>query len=242
MSSVAWTAFDEGFLHAYQWSQALAGGAALPHEAAPVQLGPGEVAHARIGPVGISGYFGEDKQYRSSFFLIGGPVGLAVTGAASLAHNASKKAEAQRAAVPSWHQLGTAEIVVTNQRLIATGSGRTESLWYAEIGPLQLTPGRGGAPGVQLQPADRPLLRLESPGAPLLYVFVHYLVDGQAPGRPDARGTARARPAAGPAPLGRAPGNTPAIASDASVRLPRRDDKLRVRQPQGIRLACVASR
>ena len=184
MSAVEWTAFDEGFLNAYQWGQALAGGAALPQEVAPVQLGPGEVAHARIGPVGISGYFGEDKQYRSSFFLIGGPVGLAVTGAASLAHNASKKAAAQKAAVPRWHQLGTAEVVVTSQRLIATGSGRTESLWYAEIGPVQLSPGRGGAPGVQFQPADRPLLRLEAPGAPLLFVFVLYLVDGQAPGLP----------------------------------------------------------
>src|SRR4029077_18212284 len=92
MSSVAWTTFDEGFLHAYQWSQALVGGAALPREAAPIQLGPGEVAHARIGPVGISGYFGEDKQYRSSFFLIGGPVGLAATGRATPAHNASTQA------------------------------------------------------------------------------------------------------------------------------------------------------
>ena len=184
MGAVGWTAFDEGFLNAYQWGQALAGGAALPREAAPVQLGPGEIAHARIAPVGIAGYFGEDKQYRSSFFLIGGPVGLAVTGAASLAYNASKKADAQKAAVPRWHQLGTAEVVVTSQRLIATGTGRTESLWYAEIGPLQLSPGSGGAPGVQFQPADSPLLRLEAPGAPLLYVFVHYLVDGQAPGVP----------------------------------------------------------
>ena len=184
MSAAGWTAFDEGFINAYEWSQALAGGAALPPEAAPVQLGPGEVAHARIAPVGISGFFGEDKQYRSSFFLVGGPVGLAVTGAASLAYNASKKADAQRAAVPSWHQLGTAEVVVTNQRLIAIGGGRTESLWYAEMGALQLTPGRGGAPGVQFQPSDRPMLRLEGPGAPLLYVFVHTLVDGQVPGVP----------------------------------------------------------
>ena len=55
MSAAGWTAFDEGFINAYEWSQALAGGAAMPQEAAPVQLGPGEVAHARIAPVGISG-------------------------------------------------------------------------------------------------------------------------------------------------------------------------------------------
>jgi len=182
--AAAWTVLDEGFLRAYEWAQALAGGAAMPQEAASVQLGPGEVAHARIAPVGIAGYFGQDTQYRSSFFLIGGPVGLAVTGAASLAYNASKKAEAQKAAKPSWHQLGTAEVVVTSQRLVANGSGRTESLWYAEIGPLQLVPGRGGVPGVQFQPSNRPLLRLEASWAPLLFVFVHYLVDGQAPGVP----------------------------------------------------------
>ena len=184
MSAAGWTAFDEGFIHAYEWAQALAGGAAMPQEAAPVQLGPGEVAHARIGPVGIAGYFGEDKQYRSSFFLIGGPVGLAVTGAASLAHNASKKAEAQRAAVPSWHQLGTAEVVVTNQRLVrpeAVGPNRSGT---PRSVPSSSSPGRGGAPGVQFQPSDRPLLRLEAPWAPLLFVFVHYLVDGQTPGVP----------------------------------------------------------
>ena len=184
MGVPVWTVLDEGYVRAYEWAQALAGGAAMPLEAASVQLGPGEVTHAHIAPVGISGYFGQDTQYRPSFFLIGGPVGLAVTGAASLAHNASKKAEAERAAKPSWHSLGTAEVVVTSQRLVATGSGRTESLWYAEIGPLQLVPGRGGVPGVQFQPSNRPLLRLEAPWTPLLYVFVHYLVDGRAPGVP----------------------------------------------------------
>ncbi len=205
MGVPAWTAFDEGYLRAYEWAQALAGGAAMPQEAAPFQLGPGEIAHARIAPVGISGYFGEDKQYRSSLFLIGGPVGLAVTGAASLAYNSSKKAEAQRAAVPSWHQLGTAEVVVTSQRMVATGAGRSESLWLVEIGPVQLVPGRNGAPGVQFQPSDRPLLRLEAPWAPLLYVFMHHLVDGRPPGVPvpagvleRARQQGRLRPAISP--------------------------------------------
>ena len=242
MSAVGWTAFDEGFLNAYQWAQALAGGAALPREAAPVQLGPGEVAHARIGPVGISGYFGEDKQYRSSFFLIGGPVGLAVTGAASLAYNASKKAEAQKAAVPSWHQLGTAEVVVTNQRLIATGSGRTESLWYAEIGPLQLIAGprrRARRP----VPTGGPALAQARGARCATALRVRALPRRRAgAGPPDARRTARTRPAAGPAPLGRAPATHQRSPSGASVRLPRRDDKLRARQPAGIGLACVASR
>jgi hypothetical protein len=184
VSAPAWTAYDEGYLRAYQWAGALAGGAALPQETSPTQLGPGEVAHGRFAPVGVAGYFGEDVEYRPGFFLVGGPVGLALTGAASLARNASKKAEAERAAVPRWHELGTADVVVTNQRLVATGNGQTGSFWYAEAGPLQMAAGQGGVPAVQFQPAGQPVLRLESAWAPLVYVFVHHLVDGRPPAVP----------------------------------------------------------
>jgi hypothetical protein len=149
-----------------------------------MQLGPGEVAHARFAPVAVAGYFGENKQYRSSFFLIGGPVGLALTGAASIARNESKRAEARRAAIPRWHQLGSAEIVVTNQRLVASASGQIGSFWYAEASPMQIVTGPGGIPAVQFQPSGQPPLRLESPWAPLLYVFVHHLVYGRAPAVP----------------------------------------------------------
>jgi hypothetical protein len=183
VSAAVWTDSDEGFLRAYQWSGALAGGAVLPQEAAPTQLGPGEVAHARFS-VAVSGYFGEQKEYRRSFLLVGGPVGLALTGAASVARNASKKAEAARAAVPRWHPLGPADVVVTSQRLMVSGNGQSGSIWYAETGPLQMAAGAGGMPAVQLQPAGHPVLRIESPWAPMLYVFVHYLVDGRAPGVP----------------------------------------------------------
>ena len=183
-----WSAYDDGYLQAYQWSFALAGGAALPQADAPLQLGPGEQAHLHLAPVTVVGYYGENKGYRRSFVLFGGPVGLAVTGAASLAHNASKKAEAKRAAVPHWHTLGTADLVVTNQRIALTVGGKIESVWYAETSPLQITAGAGGVPAVGLQPSDMPPLRLESPWAPLVYVFVHYLVDGQAPGVPVPEG------------------------------------------------------
>ena len=184
MNVAAWSAYDEGYLNAYQWAAALAGGAALPQEQSQVRLGPGEVAHAHIAPVHVVGYFGENAQYRKSFLLFGGPVGLAVTGAASFAHNRSQKAKAEKAAVPRWHDLGSADVVVTSQRLAVTTKGKIESLWYAETGPLQMTSGGNGIPAVQLQPSGMPVLRLESSWAPLLYVFVHYLVDGQAPGVP----------------------------------------------------------
>ena len=184
VSTAPWTAYDEGYLRAYEWAAALAGGASLPQETSALPLGPGEIAHARFAPVGVAGFFGEDRQYRPSFFLVGGPVGLALTGAASLAHNASKKQEARRAAIPRWRPLGSADLAITSQRLTLSGNGQTESFWYAETGPLQMGVGQGGVPAVQFQPAQAPMLRVESPWAPLAYVFVHRLVDGHAPGVP----------------------------------------------------------
>jgi hypothetical protein len=180
----SWSAYDEGYLRAHQWAGALNGGAPIPTEATTTRLGPGELAHAHFAPVGVAGYFGEDKEYRSSLFLIGGPVGLAVTGAASMARNAAKRREAERAAVPRWHDLGKVDLLVTNQRLLLTAKGQIQSFWYAELGPLQMTGGRGGVPAVQFQPANAPVLRLESSWAPMLYVFVHHLVDGQPPDVP----------------------------------------------------------
>jgi hypothetical protein len=184
VSVATWSAYDEGYLRAHQWARALAGGTPMPHEATTTRLGPGEVAHIRIAPVEVAGYFGEDMEYRPSLFLVGGPVGLAVTGAASMARNAAKRAEAQQAAKPRWHQLGTAEVLVTNQRMAVTGNGRRGSFWYAELSPLQFVVGRDGVPAVQFQPDDQPVLIFASAWAPMLYVFVHHAVDGRPPPLP----------------------------------------------------------
>jgi hypothetical protein len=181
VSTTTWTASDEGYLRAHQWAAALAGGAALPEEPSPVRLGPGESAHARLSPVSLSGFFGEDAGYRRSFLMIGGPVGLALTGAASVARNQAKKAEAERAAQPRWHDLGAAEVVVTGQRLVVIARGKVESLWHADTPAPQWAPARRGIPALQLQPNGMPVLRLESPWAPLAYVFVHHLLDGRPP-------------------------------------------------------------
>ncbi len=177
-----WTASDEGYLRAYQWTSALARGVAMPQQAGATGLGPGEIAHVDFRGVSVSGHFGENKEYRPSFLLVGGPVGLAVTGAASLAHNSAKKEEARRAAIPRWHMLGSVDVLMTNQRLLLTASGQSTSFWYAELTPLQLSAGAAGMPAVHFQPAGQPPLRLESPWVPLLYVFVHFVVDGKAPG------------------------------------------------------------
>lgn len=185
MSAAVWSQDDEGYLRAHQWASSLAAGAALPDQPVPFQLGPGEAAHAHLAPVTVRGYYGENADYRRSFLLLGGPVGLAVTGAASLARNAAKKAEAQRAAIPRWHDLGVAQVVMTNQRLIVSSGNQLEPLWYAEAGPLQwAAAAAGGPPAVQVQAARMPPLRLESPWAALLYVFVHHLLDGRPPGVP----------------------------------------------------------
>ena len=181
MSVAYWNAYDEGYLRAHKWARALAGGTRMPQEATTTRLGPGEVAHALIAPVEVAGYFGEDVEYRPSLFLVGGPVGLAVTGAASIAHNRMKRAEAQQAATPRWHRLGTAEVLVTNQRMAVAGNGRRGSFWYAELSPLQLVAGQNGVPAVRFQPDNHPVLVFESAWAPMLYVFVQHAVDGRPP-------------------------------------------------------------
>jgi hypothetical protein len=197
MSVTTWSEYDEGYLRAYQWAGALAAGTALPEEAPPVPLGPAEAAHLHLSPVALHGYFGQSAEYHRSFVLLGGPVGLALTGAASLAHNASKKADAERAAIPRWHALGPADLVMTSQRLLLTVKGEAQSLWYAETGPLEAATGRGGAPAVQLQPAGMPLLRIESSSAPVLYVLVHHLLEGRVPGVPMPAGLLERARAAG---------------------------------------------
>jgi hypothetical protein len=184
MTAAAWSSTDEAYLRAYQWSGSLAAGTPLPQIASPVPLGPGEIAHANIAPVRIAGYFGGDASYHRSFVLLGGPVGLALTGAASLAHNASKKAEAERNAIPHWHDVGIGSVVVTSQRMVIMLDGGAHPCSYADTGALEWAHARGGGPAVRMQPAGMPPLLLESDWAPLMYVFVHDIVDGTPPGVP----------------------------------------------------------
>jgi hypothetical protein len=184
VAAAAWSAYDEGYLMAYQWAGALAAGSALPQEQPTVQLGPGEVEHSNFPGVAVFGHFGENKEYHKGFLLVGGPVGLALTGAASAARNASKKREAELAAVPRWHALGAASVVLTSQRLVLLMGGELQSLWHAECGPLQPAISPNGAPAVQFQPKSMPPLRLDFAWAPLLYVFTHHLLDGQPPAVP----------------------------------------------------------
>jgi hypothetical protein len=197
MAATAFTASEEGWLLAYQWAGALAAGTPLPQQETPVPLGPGEVAHAGLQQVGITAFYGESTGYRPSFFLLGGPVGLAVTGAASLAHNASKKAEAQRAAQPRWQALGRADVVLTNQRLVLTAGDQPASLWHAECGPLQPIVARDAVPAVQLQASGHPPMRLTSPYIPLLFVFTQQVRDGRPPALPMPDGLIERARAAG---------------------------------------------
>jgi hypothetical protein len=182
--SDAWNAFDEGYLSAHKWAEALAGGAQLPVEEAPIPLEEGEVAHAHLAPVTVLAYIAEDEQYPPALFVFGGPLTLAVSGAIAIGRDAAWRAEAQRAAVPRWHKLGTVELVVTDRRLVATGKGTSASVAYAPLGPAQLVPGADGGPAVQVQPPGQPALQLESPWSPLLYVFMHQVADGRPPPLP----------------------------------------------------------
>jgi hypothetical protein len=179
-----WNAYDEGYLSAYKWARSLGRGARLPVEAVAMALGSDEVAHAHLSPVAFAAYYAAATPYQPSFFVFGGPVGLAVTASVQYGRDAASRAQAQRAGAPRWHRLGMADVVVTNQRLLVTGEGRTGSLSHSETSPIQLVAGMAGGPAAQLQPAGEPPLQLESPWAPVLYVFVRQIVDGHPPAVP----------------------------------------------------------
>jgi hypothetical protein len=184
LAVAGWNAYDEGYLSAYEWARSLERGARLPVEAVAIPLDSDEVAHAHISPVSFAAYYAAATQNQPSFFVFGGPVGLAVTASVQYGRDAAWRAQAQRAGVPRWHRLGLADVVVTNKRLLVTGEGRTGSLSHSETGPVQLVPGIGDGPAVQLQRAGEPPLQLESPWAPVLYVFVRQIVDGHPPAVP----------------------------------------------------------
>jgi hypothetical protein len=99
----------------------------MPQQAGATGLGPGEIAHVDFRGVSVSGHVGENKEYRPSFLLVGGPVGLAVTGAASLAHNAAKKEEARRAGIPRWYMLGSVELLIRPSTFSRRASHRSAS-------------------------------------------------------------------------------------------------------------------
>jgi hypothetical protein len=86
---------------------------------------------------------------------------------------------------------------MTSQRLAVSEQNQIKSLWYAECGPLQFGNGPQGVPAVLVQAQGMPLLRLESPWAPVLYVLVHHLLDGRPPAPPMPQGLIERAQAAG---------------------------------------------
>ena len=173
MNDESWNAFDEGYLSAHRWAEALAGGAALPVETAPVPLEPGEVAHAHLAPFTFAAYIAAGFQYQPIF-------GIFVTGEVAIGRRTAPRTQTTGGTL-RWHGIATADVTVTNRRLIASGGGKTGALGYDETGPLQLAPGLDGGPAVEFQPAGSPALQLTGPWAPLLYVFARTVVDGRPP-------------------------------------------------------------
>jgi len=169
-----WNAFDEGYVSAYRWAEALTRGAALPVETVPVPLEPGEVAHAHLAPFTFAAYVATGVQYQKIF-------GIFVTGEVALGRRTDRTETTVAGGTLRWHGIATVDVTVTNRRLIASGGGRTGAMRYGETGPLQLAPGLDGGPAVQLQPAAGPALQLSGPWAPLLYVFARTVLDGRPP-------------------------------------------------------------
>src|SRR5215475_14258624 len=174
VSESSWNDYDEGYVSAYRWAGALAAGAELPVEAATIQLEPGEVEHAHLPAFTLAAYVAGGFQYQPLF-------GIFVTGQVALGRRAAWRADTRSASTPRWQRVGVVGVVATDRRVVVSGEGKTGSVGYGELGPVQLVAGMGGGPAVQLRPPDHPTLQLESPWAPLLYVIVHQLVDGRPP-------------------------------------------------------------
>jgi hypothetical protein len=174
VSESAWNDYDEGYVSAYRWAGALAGGAELPVEPATIELEPGEVEHAHLAAFTLAAFVAGGFQYQPMF-------GIFVTGEVALGRRAAWRADTRRASAPRWQHVAVVDLVVTDRRLVVSGNGKTGSIGYGETGPVQLVAGVGGGPAVQLRPPEYPTIQLESPWAPLLYVFVRQLVDGRPP-------------------------------------------------------------
>jgi hypothetical protein len=173
-----WTNFDEGYVSAHDWAAALTGGAPLPVEEATIELEPGEIQHTHLGGLTVGAYVPGGFQFQKIF-------GIFVTGEVALGRRATWRTDARTDAAPRWRRVAVADAIVTDRRLIVTNDERTGSVTLGEIGRVELVPGMEGGPALQLQPAGFPApLQLGSPFAPLLFVFVHQLVDGRPPAVP----------------------------------------------------------
>jgi hypothetical protein len=71
--------------------------------------------------------------YDRRLLLLGGPIGMAITGLGSVVANRRSRRRAERAAAPAWRPLGPLVVVATDQRLLVWHQHAWWSVWYSAI-------------------------------------------------------------------------------------------------------------
>jgi len=149
-----------------------------PAWAAPIThlLLPGEVARIQVDAYGWR-WEPSDVAYDRRFLLLGGPIGMAVSGVASVVANRGVRRRAERDAAPAWRALGALIVIATDLRLLVWHQNAWNSVWYSAITEAGLD---GAESHVELSFAADPPYRLQGGQARSLYERVQASRSGRA--------------------------------------------------------------
>lgn len=100
---------------------------------------PNEVAHIKADAFGWR-WEPAEVAYDRNLLLLGGPVGMAITGIASTVVNRRTRRRAERAAAPAWRSLGPLVVIATNQRLLVWYQDAWWSIWRSAVVGANLNP------------------------------------------------------------------------------------------------------
>lgn len=121
---------------------------------------PNEVAHIKVDAFGWR-WEPAEVAYDRNVLLLGGPVGMAITGIASVVANRRARRRAERAAAPAWRPLGPLVVIASDHRLLVCYQQAWWSVWYSAITAIHLGEGHDE---VELHFAADPPYRLSCPG------------------------------------------------------------------------------
>lgn len=100
---------------------------------------PDEVVHIKADAFGWR-WEPAEVTYDRNFLLLGGPVGMAITGIASTVANQRARRRAERVAAPAWRPLGPLVMIATDQRLLVWPENAWCSVWYSAISGVRHDP------------------------------------------------------------------------------------------------------
>lgn len=100
---------------------------------------PGEVARMQTDAYGWR-WEPADVTYDRRHLLLGGPVGMAITGFASVMANRRARQRAEREAAPAWRPLGPLSVIATDLRLLVWHRDVWNSVWHSAVKVVSIRP------------------------------------------------------------------------------------------------------